>query len=397
MNKVSVSDLDVSGKRVFVRVDYNVPLDGSGGVSDNGRIQATIPTLRDILSRGGTVIAASHLGRPGGQVAPESSLRPCAKALGELLATEVRFCPAPSGPEANFAAEALKPGEVLLLENLRFDPGEETNDGQFAAKLASLADFYVNDAFGSAHRTHASVTGICVHFQRPAAGLLLSREIDYLSRLQQSPERPYTAILGGAKVSDKIELVENLLSRVDSILVGGAMVFTFLKSRGVEIGDSLVEEDKLDLARSLTAKAAASGVKLLLACDHVLAQKGKDAPTGVSQDESVPRGMMGFDVGPRTATAFSKVIAKSRTIFWNGPVGRFELRGFSTGTRRLASAITEATSAGALSVVGGGDSAAAVKALGLAGGFSHISTGGGASLEFLSGKTLPGVAALAEA
>jgi phosphoglycerate kinase len=396
MNKLAIADLDVSGKRVFVRVDYNVPLDGSGLVADDRRIQATLPTLRDILGRGGKVIAASHLGRPGGRVVPDLSLRQCALVLEKLLNSKVGFCPASSGREAEIEAAALRPGEVLLLENLRFDPGEESNDDHFAAALAGLADLYVNDAFGSAHRAHASVSGICGHFEQPAAGILMAREIDYLSRLLDSPGRPYTAILGGAKVSDKIELIENLLPRVNSILIGGAMVFTFLKARGIEIGDSLVENGKFELARELEASARAAGVNLVLASDHVLARSGTDSPEGVSQDDSVPPGMMGGDVGPRTATAFSKVISGSSTILWNGPVGRFEVRGFSTGTRRVATAITEATSAGALSVVGGGDSAAAVKALGLSGGFSHISTGGGASLEFLSGRTLPGVAALAD-
>lgn len=397
MKKAGVSTLDVSGKRVFVRVDYNVPLGPDGRVTDDRRIRETIPTLRSILDRGGSAVLASHLGRPKGKRDPRLSLAPCAGALSPLLGAAVRMAPDCVGEETAAMARSLGRGDLLLLENLRFHPEEEANDGAFAALLASLADLYVNDAFGSAHRAHASVAAVCRHFKSPAAGLLMEREISYLSRLIGSPERPYLAVLGGVKVSDKIELIESLLAKVDALIVGGAMAYTFLMARGVEVGSSLVEADRLGLARSLEEKARARNVKFLLPVDHVEAVSEGEGPGRLTTGEAVTKGLLAFDIGPRTSTLFSEEIGRARTILWNGPMGRFEVKGFATGTRRIAQAIAAASGKGALSVVGGGDSAAAVKTFGLEGRLSHISTGGGASLEFLSGRTLPGVAALADA
>jgi phosphoglycerate kinase len=396
MRKLSVKALDVSARKVFVRVDYNVPLSADGTVGDDRRIRETLQTLTSILDRGGSVVAASHLGRPKGKRNPQFSLAPCAVALAKLLGKPVTMAPDCVGEATARMARALEPGEILLLDNLRFHPEEEANDEAFAASLAALADLYVNDAFGSAHRAHASVAGICRHFKDPAAGFLMEREIDHLSRLLEEPERPFMAVMGGAKVSDKIDLIENLLPRLNSLLVGGAMAYTFLKARGVEVGRSLVEADRLDLARSLEEKARSKGVKLLLPSDHVEAEPGSDVPSRVTSGEAVSPGAAAYDIGPRSAAAFSEELAGARTILWNGPLGRFETKGFATGTRRIAAAIAAATDRGALSVVGGGDSAAAVKAFDLEGRFSHISTGGGASLEFLSGQVLPGVAALAD-
>jgi len=397
MKKISVSALDVSGKRVLVRVDYNVPIGSDGTVSDDRRIRETIPTLKSILDRGGCAVLASHLGRPKGKRDPRYSLGPCAATLGSLLGVPVAMASDCTGDPVLAMARSLRRGDILVLENLRFHAEEEGNDGAFAASLAALADLYVNDAFGSAHRAHASVVGVCGHFKTPAAGLLMEREISYLSRLLESPDRPYLAVLGGAKVSDKIELIENLLGKVDALIIGGAMAYTFLRARGIETGASLVETDKIDFARSLEEKASARKVKILLPVDHVEAVSESEAPGKLTSGEAVTAGHAAFDIGPRTSTLFSGEIGRARTILWNGPMGRFEVKGFVTGTRRVAQAIAGATEKGALSVVGGGDSAAAVKALGLEGRLSHISTGGGASLEFLSGRVLPGVAALADA
>jgi phosphoglycerate kinase len=400
MKKADLASLDVKGKRVFVRVDYNVPLaakDGVTRVADDRRIRATLPTLEKILKRGGSVVAASHLGRPKGRKVAEMSLSPCASTLAEISGRRVDLAPDCDGDETVKMARDLRPGSVLLLENLRFHPGEEANDDAFAGRLASLADLYVNDAFGSAHRAHASVAAICGHFERPAAGDLMEKEIRYLSRLLASPDRPYAALLGGAKVGDKLPLIENLLSRVDTLLIGGAMAYTFLRARGIRVGASKVEEDRIDLAGGLFRKAEEAGVQLILPTDHVTGDPESSAPIGVTRDASVEEGQAALDIGPMTAAAFSEEIGRARTILWNGPLGRFEVKGFATGTRRVASAIISATGEGALSVVGGGDSAAALKAMQMEEGFSHISTGGGASLEFLSGRKLPGLEALADA
>ncbi|HZE89204.1 MAG TPA: phosphoglycerate kinase, partial [Verrucomicrobiae bacterium] len=385
-----------SGKTVLVRVDFNVPM-AEGRVADDRRIRETTPTLRMILERGGRLVLASHLGRPKGKQDPRYSLAPCREPLAWMLGREVTMSPDCVGAETKRLAGQIAPGGVLLLENLRFHAEEEANDAGFAASLASLADLYVNDAFGSAHRAHASVEAVCRKFQTPAAGLLMEREIEYLSRLLEAPARPYVAVLGGAKVSDKIELLDSLLARVDSILIGGAMAYTFLKARGVETGSSLVEADKLDLARAIEEQARSRSVRILLPVDHVEAAGVNEAPGSLTPGEAITPGHAGFDIGPRTSTAFAGVLAGARTILWNGPLGMFETRGFATGTRRVAQAIAAATGNGALSVVGGGDSAAAVKAFHLESAMSHISTGGGASLEFLSGRRLPGVVALADA
>ena len=394
LGKLSVGDLEVSGRRVFLRVDFNVPLQ-AGRVADDTRIRASLPTIRLLLERGARVVAASHLGRPKGKPDPAFSLAPAAARLGELLGSEAPLAEDCVGPAVEERARALAPGRALLLENLRFHREEEANDDRFAAGLARLADLYVNDAFGSAHRAHASVEGITRHLPFAAAGLLMGREIEALERLRFRPEKPYVAILGGAKVSDKIALLENLLGRVDAVLVGGAMAYTFLKARGVGVGGSRVEADRIEAARRILAQAQERGVRLLLPVDHVAAASpAAGAPSRVVDGETIPDGLVGLDVGPRTRAAFAREIEAARTIFWNGPLGLFETPPYDAGTLAAARAIAGAR---AWSVVGGGDSVAAVTRLGLADRFSHVSTGGGASLEFLSGETLPGIAALSDA
>jgi len=396
MKKLSVRDLDVSGKRVFVRVDYNVPLDRTGTeatVTDDRRIQESLPTLRSILERGGSVVAASHLGRPKGKPDPAFSMAPVARRLEQILGAPVKFAVDSAGPRASQAAGQLRPGEVLLLENLRFQKEEEADDAGFAAALAALADLYVNDAFGSAHRAHASVHAMARQFSRPAAGLLMEKEIDALGRLLIEPARPFAVVVGGAKVSDKIDLLDHLIARCNALVIGGAMAYTFLKALGHEVGESLVEASRENEARDLMTMAAVKGVSLLLPEDHMEAKAGtreKGRPTG---SPNVSAGYVGLDIGPKTVAAFTREIGKARTILWNGPMGKFEDPSFAAGTEAIARAI--ASSSG-FTVVGGGDSAAAVKTFQLESSFSHISTGGGASLEFLSGKTLPGVAALTD-
>ncbi len=391
--KVSVRDLDLRGKRVFVRVDFNVPLAG-GKVADDTRIRASLPTLRLILEKGGRPILASHLGRPKGKPNPEFSLAPVAGALASLLGSPVAFSPDCVGGEAERRTTALKVGEVLLLENLRFHPEEEKNDDGFAARLASLAGAYVNDAFGSAHRAHASVAAICAHLRPAAAGLLMEKEIDFLGRLLGTPERPYVAVLGGAKVSDKVALVRNLLPRLDALLIGGAMAYTFLTARNVPVGNSRVEAESVDLAGKILEEARRAGVKALLPTDHRVAPSLESpGPGETTEGEAIPAGKVGLDIGPRTTGAFAAEIAQAGTVLWNGPVGLFERSPFDEGSRRVAEAIA---SSRALSVAGGGDTAAALARFQLADRFSHVSTGGGASLEFLSGLELPGVAALSD-
>ncbi len=392
--KLSVRDLEVAGKRVFVRVDFNVPIAG-GAIADETRVRASLPTLRLVLERGGRVIAASHLGRPKGKPNPAMSLSPVSKRLAELLGRPVRMAEDCIGPAVESAAEALSEGEVLLLENLRFHPEEEANEPGFARRLASLADLYVNDAFGSAHRAHASVDGITRNVKVAAAGLLMERELEMLGRLRDAPAKPYVAILGGAKVSDKLDLIENLIARVDAILIGGAMAYTFLKAAGTPIGGSRVEADRIDAARAITAHAQKAGVRLLLPIDHVVAPGPEPgAPSRTTPEADIPDGMVGLDVGPRTREAFGAAIRGARTVFWNGPLGLFEMPPYDAGTLAAARAIAATT---AFSVVGGGDSVAAVTRLGLVDRFTHVSTGGGASLEFLAGLELPGVVALTDA
>lgn len=393
--KLGVRDLQISGRRVFVRVDYNVPL-RDGRVADDRRIRASLETVRYVLDQGGLPILASHLGRPKGKRVPEMSLLPVAPILETLLGSKVRFCDSCTGPAAEEAAASLAAGETLLLENLRFEPGETTNDENFARSLASLADLYVNDAFGSAHRAHASTEGICRFLPTPAAGFLMEREIAALSRLLRGAEKPYLAILGGAKVSDKIPLASNLLARVDGFLIGGAMAYTFLKARGVGIGGSILETAQIEEARRLIESAAASGVELHLPVDHtVIPALGEAEKTPkTSAGAEISDGDRGVDIGPRTSAEFRTAIEGAKTILWNGPVGWFEHPPFDRGTREVAEAVA---ASGAFSVIGGGDTAAAVAAFGLDERYSHVSTGGGASLEFLSGLTLPGVAALQDA
>jgi len=389
----SVEEIQVEGKRVFVRADLNVPLK-DGRITDDTRIRAALPTLRHLLDRGAAVVLASHLGRPKGRPDPAFSLAPVADRLGELLGLSVFLAPDVVGPKVEPLARDLEPGEVLLLENVRFHPGETKNDPELARQLAALADAYVNDAFGTCHRAHASTAGMAAHFppDRRAAGLLLLEEIRAFERVLDRPEHPYVAVLGGAKVSDKIGVIRNLLPRVDRILVGGAMAYTFLKAQGIEVGDSLVEEDKLELARELLAQAREEGKEIALPADHVIARDlSAEAETRVTDGAEVPAGWKGVDIGPRTRQAYARAVAGARTVVWNGPMGVFEIPAFAEGTVAVARAAADSP---AFTVVGGGDSVAAVTQAGLADRISHISTGGGASLELLEGKTLPGIAAL---
>lgn len=388
MSKLSIRDLDLKGKRVFMRVDFNVPLANAGQeITSDKRIKAALPTIQYALEQGAGLVLASHLGRPKGKANPEMSLKPVAVRLSELLGKPVRMAPDCVGPVVEAMLPA--PGEVLLLENLRYHAEEEKNDPAFAQQLANLGDVYVNDAFGTAHRAHASTEGIIAYLKPAAAGLLMEKELEYLNKCTQNPEHPCVGILGGAKVSDKIEVIENLLKFVDRLLIGGAMAYTFLKAQGLPTGKSLVEEDKVELAKELLAKA---GDRLMLPTDHVVAELFEEnAPNEVVT--TIPEGKMGLDIGPATREAFAAVLRSSKTIIWNGPMGVFEKKPFDAGTVAVAKAVAES---GALSVVGGGDSEKAVKSAGVSDKISHISTGGGASLEFLSGLVLPGVAALSD-
>jgi phosphoglycerate kinase len=396
MNKLSIRDLDLSGKRVFIRVDFNVPLE-KGVVSDDTRIRETLPTLRLAMERGARLVLASHLGRPKGKVDPKYSLQPAAARLRELLGKPVEFASDCVGADAESKSKALKNAEVLLLENVRFHPEEEKNDPEFAKKLAALCDhLFVCDAFGSAHRAHASVVGITKYVQKAAAGLLMEKELAYLGKAISNPERPFIAVLGGAKVSDKIEVVQNLMKLADAMLIGGAMAYTFLKSQGKPVGKSLVEDDKLDLAKGLLRQASSRNFKLLLPVDHVIAESPESSATKTVDIAATPDGWMGLDVGPKTIELFGSEISKGRTIVWNGPLGMFEKPAFANGTLGIARAVAAVTKSGATSIIGGGDSVSAVEHAGVADQISHISTGGGASLEFLAGEKLPGVEALSE-
>ncbi|HUS08047.1 MAG TPA: phosphoglycerate kinase [Bryobacteraceae bacterium] len=388
MAKLSIQDLNLKNKRVFIRVDFNVPL-ASGGqeITSDKRIKASLPTVQYALEQGAGVILASHLGRPKGKPNAEMSLKPIAARLRELLGKPVKMAPDCIGPEV----EAMKPapGEILLLENLRFHPEEEANDPEFSKKLAALCDVYVNDAFGSAHRAHASTAGIIQFVPQAAAGLLMARELEYLGKAIHHPDRPCIAILGGAKVSDKIEVIQNLMKVVDKLLIGGAMAYTFLKAKGEPTGTSLVEADKVALAKELMDSA---GGKLLLPADHVVASEFK-ANAANEVVATIPEGKMALDIGPKTITEYEEAIRGARTIIWNGPMGVFEMPPFDKGTVALAKAVAASS---AISIVGGGDSEKAIKTAGVSDKISHVSTGGGASLEFLSGIELPGVAALTE-
>ncbi|MGA2719695.1 MAG: phosphoglycerate kinase [Candidatus Acidiferrales bacterium] len=394
MNKLSIRDLDLGGKRVFIRVDFNVPLDGAT-VTDDTRIRETLPTLRLAIERGGRLVLASHLGRPKGKVNLKYSLAPVAARLNDLLGKPVEFAADCVGAEAEAKSNALKNGDVLLLENVRFHAEEEANDPAFSKRLAALCDgLFVCDAFGSAHRAHASVVGITQFVGQSAAGLLMEKELAYLGKAISNPERPFVAVLGGAKVSDKIEVVQNLMKLADAMLIGGAMAYTFLKSQGLPIGKSLVENDKLDLARALLDEARQRNFRLLLPVDHVLAESPDSTATEIAGISATPEGWMGLDIGPKSIELFSQEISKARTIVWNGPLGMFERPAFAQGTLAIARAVAAATVKGATSIIGGGDSVAAAEQSGVARQISHISTGGGASLEFLAGEKLPGVEAL---
>jgi phosphoglycerate kinase len=399
MAKLSIKDLSLNGHRVFMRVDFNVPLD-EGRVMDDTRIRETLPTVEYALRHGSRLILASHLGRPKGKPNPKMSLKPVAERLRMLLDKElargenVGFCPDCVGPEAEEMANKLEKGQTLLLENLRFHAEEEANDEKFSRQLANLADYYINDAFGTAHRAHASTVGITKFMQKSGAGLLMEKELDYLGRALHHPEHPFVAILGGAKVSDKIGVIQNLMNKVDALIIGGGMAYTFLKARGQHVGKSLVEEDKVELARKLLHQAKERKLKFLLPVDHLVADRveANAVVRTIPEGQSIPDSQMGLDIGPRTIEIFSEEVSRARTIVWNGPMGVFELSAFSRGTFKIAAAVAD--NAGATSIVGGGDSVAAVHAAGLADKMSHISTGGGASLEFLEGKALPGVEAL---
>jgi phosphoglycerate kinase len=398
MNKLTIDDLQLTGKRVLVRVDYNVPLDSKQRITDDMRIRASLPTVKKILGDGGRAILCSHLGRPKGKVVSEMSLRPVAEHLAELLNTPVKFSSDCTGDEASSKAEALKDGQCLLLENLRFQPEEEKNDPDFAKKLASLAELYVNDAFGSAHRAHASTEGVTKYFDKAAAGYLMQKELEYLGKALASPAHPFTAVLGGAKISGKIDVINNLFDKVDNFLIGGGMAFTFIKAQGKEIGSSLLEEDKLELAKQILAEAQKKNKNFLLPVDCVVADEPKEeASVKIVSVDDIPSDKKALDIGPETLKIFSDTLAESKTVVWNGPMGVFEVEKFSLGTVGLAGRLARATEQGAVTIIGGGDSASAAIKAGIKDKVSHISTGGGASLEFLEGKTLPGVAALTDA
>jgi phosphoglycerate kinase len=391
MNKKTVKDIDVKGKKVFVRCDFNVPLDGDR-ITDDTRIVAALPTIRYLIEQGARVILASHLGRPKGEVNPKYSLEPVAKRLSELLGKNVEKTQDSIGAAVQERVNLMQDGDVLLLENVRFHKGEEKNDPELAREFARLADIFVNDAFGAAHRAHASTAGIAEHL--PAvAGFLMEKEIDVMGKALEDPNRPFTAIIGGAKVSDKISVLENLLGKVDQLIIGGGMANTFLKAQGYDMGSSLVEEDKVELAKELIDRAEKEGVMLFLPEDLVVAKEFKaDAEHKVVEDqEGVPEGWMALDIGPATQRTFSLVVQRSNTVIWNGPMGVFEMEAFAKGTNAVAEAVAKCTGT---TIVGGGDSVAAVEKAGLADKMTHISTGGGASLEFLEGKALPGVVAL---
>lgn len=395
MNKLSIDKVELKGKRVFVRVDFNVPLDENLNITDDIRIVESLPTIKKIINEGGKAILASHLGRPKGGPNPKYSLKPVAVRLSELLGKEVKLAPDCVGDEVKALVEQMQDGDVLLLENVRFHPEEEKNDPDFAKKLAELADIYVNDAFGSAHRAHASTEGITKFVSTSVAGYLMQKELDYLGKAISNPQRPFTAILGGAKISGKIDVINNLLDKVDTLIIGGGMAFTFFKAQGKEIGKSLLEEDKIDLAKEILEKVQKSNVKFLLPVDVVVATEfNNNAPSEVVSIDNIPADKMGLDIGPETVKLFNEEILKSKTVVWNGPMGVFEMDNFAKGTFEIAKSLADATEKGAVTVIGGGDSAAAIAKAGLKDKVSHVSTGGGASLEFLEGKILPGVAAL---
>lgn len=397
MNKLSIDKVELNNKRVLVRVDFNVPQDDNLNITDDNRIVASLPTIKKIISSNGKAILMSHFGRPKGKVNPKYSLKPCAKRLGELLDKEVKLAPDCIGEDVKAMVDAMKSGDVLLLENVRFHEEEEKNDANFSKQLASLGDVYINDAFGSAHRAHASTEGITKFIPICAAGYLMQKELDYLGNALSQPKRPYCAVLGGAKISGKIDVIMNLFDKVDTLIIGGGMAFTFFKAQGKKIGKSLLEEDKVELAKEVLQKASASKVKFLLPVDVVVASEFKnESPAFTVNVDNIPSDKMGLDIGAASAKLFTEELLKSKTIVWNGPMGVFEMDNFASGTFAIARTLAEATKNGAITVIGGGDSAAAISKAGLEDEVSHVSTGGGASLEFLEGKVLPGVAALSD-
>ena len=397
MHKKTIRDIDVKGKKVFVRVDFNVPMDEHQNITNDTRIRATVPTIRHLLDAGAAVILACHVGRPTEAREPKFSTKPIVARLSELLGHEVKWAPDCVGPEAEKAAAALKPGEVLLLENLRYHKEEKKNDPAFAKQLAALADIAVDDAFGVAHRAHASNVGITSYLET-VAGFLMEKEINYIGKTLEAPKRPFVAIIGGAKVSDKIGVIENMIDKVDTIIIGGGMAHTFDASKGYPIGDSLCERDKIGLAKELLEKAEKKGVKVVLPVDVVIADKfAADANTKTVDVDKIPDGWQALDSGAKTSEEYVKALQGAKTVIWNGPMGVFEFDAFAKGTEAVAHAVAEATKRGAVSIVGGGDSIAALKKTGLSDRISHISTGGGATLELLEGKVLPGIAALADA
>lgn len=393
----NLSSADLSGKRALVRVDFNVPLDDQGNITDDTRIRAALPTIQDLMQKGAKTILASHFGRPKG-VTDKLRLTPVAKRLSELLGTEVIKCDDCIGEEVTTKVAAMQNGQVLLLENVRFHPEEEKNDPEFAKQLAANADMYVNDAFGTAHRAHASTEGVTHYLSPSVAGYLIEKELQYLQNAIENPQRPLAAIIGGSKVSSKIGVIETLIDKCDKLLLGGGMIFTFYKARGISVGKSLVEEDKLELAKSLEAKAKERGVSLLLPTDVVVADKfAADANAQTVSIDSIPDDGMGLDIGPDSIKTFQEALADCKSVIWNGPMGVFEFDKFAKGTEAIAYSLADLTKTGAATIIGGGDSVAAVEKVGLADQMSHISTGGGASLELLEGKELPGIAALDDA
>lgn len=397
MEKLFIEDLDLKNKKVLVRVDFNVPLNDELEITDDIRITSALPTIKKIIADGGSAILMSHLGRPKGEINSKFSLKPAAVRLSELLGQEVKFADDCIGDSVKVLVNDLKTGEVLLLENLRFHSEETKNDPEFAKQLAQLGDVYVNDAFGSAHRAHASTEGVTKFIDKSAAGYLMKKELDYLGKAIATPERPFTAILGGAKISGKIDVIQQLMGKVDNLLIGGGMAYTFYKAQGYEIGTSLLEEDKIDLAKEILAKTKNSNVNFMLPVDvQVTSEFNNESPAEVVPIDSMPADKMGLDIGIKTIEKFKEIIERSKTVVWNGPMGVFEFENYAHGTNAIAKALVEATEKGAITIIGGGDSAAAIKKAGLDDKVSHVSTGGGASLEFLEGKILPGVAALTD-
>jgi phosphoglycerate kinase len=394
----SLTETDISGKRVLVRADFNVPLNKQGEITDDTRIRAALPTIQDLIQKNAKVILCSHMGRPKGEVKEELRLTPVAERLSQLLGQEVVKCDDCIGDAVKQKVDALANGQVALLENLRFHSEEEANNPDFSQKLAANADVYVNDAFGTAHRAHASTEGVTKHLSPCVGGYLIEKELDYLKNAVENPQRPFAAIIGGSKVSSKIGVIETLIEKCDKLIIGGGMIFTFFKARGMSVGNSLVENDKLELAKSLEEKAKAKGVELLFPTDIIIADNfAEDANTQTVTVENIPSGWMGLDIGPKSVEAFKEALAECKGIIWNGPMGVFEMEAFAKGTEAIARTLAELTDNGAITIIGGGDSVAAVEKVGVADKMSHISTGGGASLELLEGKELPGIVALNDA